>query len=390
MELSIKIRSVIISNMDVIYSIAANFAGGGIGTTSYNAVSGIDRHKFLKKLYCVTYQESEIADDLIQKYPTAFLDRVSFLPQNKRYLAKDSLFDFFVSRNDLTCDIFHGWNGHCLRSLKKAKMNGAITFLERASSHINTYEKLVSEEYRKWGIKSDVISNYSKKRLIEEYNTSDFINIPSEFAYKSMVENGIPKEKLNKLPFGVNTSKFKAKSEKRKENLEYMVLFVGQVGFRKGIPYLLEAWQSLKLKNARLYLVGGEEEAAKEYLRDFRSDPTIEFVGFTNPLSYYQAADIFVFPSIEEGSALVNYEALACGLPVITTFNSGSVVEDGKSGFIIPEADIASISEKINYFYEHPRKEAEFSLSARKLAEEFTWKNYGERLVDVYLKKLKS
>lgn len=390
MRLSIKFGSVIIPTMDVIYSIAANFAGGGIGTTSYNAVSGINRHKFLKKLFCVTYQKSEIPVNLIQKYPTALLDSLSLLPQNTRFFVKDSLFDFFVSRNDLSCDIFHGWNGHCLRSLKKAKRSGAITFLERASSHINTYEKLVSEEYKKWGIKSDVISVSSKKRLIEEYKIADFINVPSEFAYTSMLENGIPKEKLNLLPFGVDIDKFSVKKETRKPNSEYMVLFVGQVGFRKGIPYLLEAWQRLKLKNARLYLVGGEEEVTKDYLRDYRSDPTIEFVGYANPLPYYQAADVFVFPSIEEGSALVNYEALACGLPVITTFNSGSIVKDGESGFIIPEGDSESIAEKIRYFYEHPRKKEEFSESARKLAEKYTWNNYGERLVQVYLDALKN
>lgn len=371
--------------MKVIYSIAAKFAGGGIGTTAYNAVAGIYRHGYLQDLYCVGYVPTQIDRLLIHKIPTAFLDRVPGVSQDTRYSVKDNLFDWLVSFKNLQADIFHGWNGHCLRSLKKAKNQGDVTFVERASSHINTYEKLVGEEYRRWGVSAPAVPEATKKRLLAEYELADFINVPSEFAYQSLVENGIPKEKLNLLPFGVDVKKFTPQKEKK--NGEFVVAFVGQVGFRKGVPYLLDAWKKLGLRGAKLYLVGGEEEVAYDYLRPFKSDPTIEFTGFQPSLKYFQKADIFVFPSIEEGSALVNYEAMACGLPVITTPNSGSVVRDGLDGFIIPIREVGALAEKIKYFYDHREKLEEMGVSARQRAEEFTWEGYGERLVRVYEQK---
>ncbi len=371
--------------MKVIYSIAAKFAGGGIGTTAYNAVAGIHRYGYLQALYCVGYVPTQIDRSLIHIIPTAFLDRVPGVSQAIRYSVKDTLFDWLVARKNLQADIFHGWNGHCLRSLQKAKKAGDITFVERASSHINTYEKLVGEEYRRWGVKAPPVPEATKKKLLAEYELADFINVPSEFAYQSLVENGIPREKLNLLSFGVDVKKFVP--QKVKKDGEFVVVFVGQVGFRKGVPYLLEAWKRLGLRGAKLYLVGGEEEVAHDYLQPFKSDPTIEFTGFQPALKYFQKADIFVFPSIEEGSALVNYEALACGLPVITTPNSGSVVRDGLDGFLLPIRDGDALADRIKYFFDHREKVVEMSVLARQRAEEFTWEGYGERLVRVYENK---
>lgn len=127
---------------------------------------------------------------------------------------------------------------------------------------------------------------------------------------------------------------------------------------------------------------------AKEICEKYKNNKTIKFVGFTNPKEYYGISDVFVFPSIEEGSALVTYEAMASGLPLITTFNSGSIARDKKEGFIIPIRNIKVLKEKILYFYRNPKQIEKMGKAARKLVENYSWERYEERLVEAYKKIL--
>ena len=99
---------------------------------------------------------------------------------------------------------------------------------------------------------------------------------------------------------------------------------------------------------------------------------------------------LFVFPSLRESSAKVIYEALAAGLPVITTYNTGSVVENGKQGFIVPTKNPKAIMKKIIFLYNNPKKREKMSQSARKLAEKYTWDYYGKRVCDIYEKIIKA
>jgi len=96
---------------------------------------------------------------------------------------------------------------------------------------------------------------------------------------------------------------------------------------------------------------------------------------------HYEWADVFVFPSICEGSATVTYEALAAGLPVITTPNAGSVVRDGIDGYIVPIRDAGAIADRLERLMATPGLLKEMSRSARERAKEFSWEKYGERLV---------
>ena len=94
----------------------------------------------------------------------------------------------------------------------------------------------------------------------------------------------------------------------------------------------------------------------------------------------YHRADVFVLPSLHEGSALVTYEALASGVPVIATPNAGSVVRDGVEGFLVPVGEIDPLAERLFDVYRDPERRREMARAARRRAEEFSWPAYGERL----------
>lgn len=379
--------------MEVIYSIAATLGGGGIGTTSFNAVKGIFRHKALKKVLACGYNPETVDSKiipLIKKTYGSAIERVPFIPQTLQWAAKDFFHDQIASKYLTKCDIFHGWNGHCLTSLKVAKKMGAVTIVERASSHPLTYERILREEYLRWGIKIEPIDPAVKSRLLKEIEFADYVTAPSDFAFQSHLENGVPWEKILKIPFGgtLPAKGVQGAPRYRNESQKFNAVFVGQVGIRKGVLGLLAAWKKLNLKDADLYLLGYEEEVAKKILNQFRGVPGVHFEGYKDPKPYYAKADVFIFPSLEEGSALVNYEAMSFGLPIITTFNSGSVIKDGEDGFLVQVGNTEALSEKIKYFYDRPSEARKMGENARKKIEYYSWERYGDNLVAAYGKVL--
>ena len=99
---------------------------------------------------------------------------------------------------------------------------------------------------------------------------------------------------------------------------------------------------------------------------------------------YYGNSSVFVFPSLLEGMAYVTLEAMACGLPCIVTPNAGSIVRDGKDGFVIPIRDVETLKEKILFFYENEDARVEMGRSAKEHVQQFTWDRYGNQLVQHY------
>lgn len=364
--------------MRVIYSVGARLPGPGIGYTAYNALRGIHRHGFLRKVYCQAYAPCDIPREIVKliRFPSR---RFIPLSQTAYYRLKDCWFDRRVSNNLEGCDIFHAWAHQSLNSLRRAKQMGAVCFVERASSHPRTQLRLLQEEADAFGLRGPGNLLPLIEKMEKEFELADRVLVPSPFARDSMLAEGVREEKLILLPFGADVKRFIP----ARNPTNFTILFVGELSLRKGVPYLLEAWTKLKMPHAKLVLLGGIEEQLLRLINDYRKRKHFDTPGFGDPLPYYHQASVFVFPSIEEGSALVTYEAMACGLPVITTYNSGSVVQDGIEGFIVPIRDPDSIASSIEKLTDEELRRA-MSESARRRACQFTWENYGNRLVNTY------
>jgi glycosyltransferase involved in cell wall biosynthesis len=210
----------------------------------------------------------------------------------------------------------------------------------------------------------------------------DYYIVPSDFVKKSLINEGIDETKIFVVPFGVDITKFKP--VEKDYNGTFKVAFSGNVNNRKGILYLIQAWRELNLKDAELNIYGRVYPEVKKYFKNAEKY-NIKIHGFvSNIYGELPKNHVYVFPSLLEGSAKSIYEALACGLPVITTKNAGSVVEDEKEGGIIPTQDIEILKEKILFFYNNRNKIEEFGKNARKKAEQYTWENYGKRVNEIY------
>lgn len=289
------------------------------------------------------------------------------------------LYDHWAKCRLELCDVFHGWGNFSLKSIRRAKRFNAVTVVERASSHPRYQYRLLREEYSRWGRRFRLPAA-ALRRAETEIREVDYVLIPSDFVRDSFRTEGVPESKLLQLPFGVDIERFRPAPTRG--DGPFRALFVGQVGIRKGVPYLLEAWRQLGWDDAELLLLGRILPEVKAMLA--RDKPAgVRHLGHVDdPVSVYQQADVFVFPTIEEGSALVTYEAMACGLPVITTPNAGSLVRDGEDGFIVPIRDIDALATRIEDIRSDAARRRQMGASARRRIEPFTWCRYGDTLVE--------
>ena len=208
---------------------------------------------------------------------------------------------------------------------------------------------------------------------------TDFAVCPSEAVRCDLEQNfGFPAQRSAVVPYGLDESWF----EESSRSVTGRVLFVGTVCLRKGIHYLAMAAGYLRAKG-RCY----EFRVAGDFTPQIANHPDAKHLNFLGRIPRrelrreYAAADVFVLPSLAEGSAEATYEALAGGLPVVTTAASGSVVRDGIDGRIIPERDPAALAMAIEQIIENRPLRAKMGKSAGTRAFGYTLDCYGERLV---------
>ncbi|PYU32672.1 MAG: hypothetical protein DMG28_10860 [Acidobacteria bacterium] len=276
------------------------------------------------------------------------------------------------------------------RTFEGAKSLGTLCVLDQSIGHICTGLQLLREEAKLHPDFADSLPTKVPEWLIErcsqEALLADCVLSPSEYVRHSLIANGVEPARIAALPFGVDPERFQPGPERTEKT--FRVLFVGQLSQRKGIKYLLEAFRNLRLPSAELVLVGNVAGSGKGLLRYRDMFQHIPNVPRAEVHHWFERADVFVYPSLHEGSALAIYEALACGLPIITTPNSGSMVQDGIQGYIVPIRDVERLKEKILLLYENRELRQEMSRRARLRAEEFTWAAYRQRLGSILLNLL--
>ena len=219
----------------------------------------------------------------------------------------------------------------------------------------------------------------SGEDIMAEAELVNYFLSPSDFITRSLREWGIQDSKIIRVPFGVDTQLFKPAPSKPQKPVRFA--FTGKLCARKGIPRLLRVWRRLGLKDAELHLYGIVPPEIQEKLGDVVGVHTYGFIDITNELP---KSHVFVFPSSLEGSSKSVFEALACGLPVITTPNSGSVVRNGREGYIVEPEDEDALGDAIKTLYRNHRLRTEMSKNARHQAEKFTWDVYANRIWSIY------
>jgi starch synthase len=295
--------------------------------------------------------------------------------------ATASSFDRFAAATLPPCDALIAMSGSGLKTGKKAQARGAVYICDRGSSHIRYQINIMNEEYERWGCPVEERLPSVIGREEAEYATADYILVPSEFSRRSFIEMGVPREKLFKAVLAADTNRFYPVDVPRED--AFTVLYVGQISFRKGLPYLLEAFSKLRHPHKKLRLIGVVEERMRPYLQTAPLDNVI-FEG-SRPLDEIRTAmsssHVLVLPSIEDGFGMVMAEAMACGTPVISTVNTGGfdLFSDEKEGFLVPIRDASAICTALERLADSPLLQQQMGAAALKRMQTLGgWSQYGE------------
>ena len=309
--------------------------------------------------------------------------RAAGILRDSRDARLSARFDRIVARRlKPGADIFIGWSSQCRHSLGRAKDLGMKTIVERGSSHVLWQHRILAEEQALTGLPAELPSSATIEQELAEYAAADFIAVPTHFAARTFTEHGLSAAKLLVNPYGVDTGRFAGVERFLANGMR--VLHVGRCSMRKGIHHLIEATRLVA--NAHLTMVGGIDPGMGAHLKQ-RHTTVVGPVSGNNLPTYYADADVFCLLSLEEGLALVIAQAMASGLPVIVTPNTGGeeLVTDGVEGFVVPIRSPAVVAERLCWLRDNPAQRLAMGRRAReRIQAGFSWSDYGDRALSNY------
>jgi glycosyltransferase involved in cell wall biosynthesis len=211
----------------------------------------------------------------------------------------------------------------------------------------------------------------------EKYRIADLILAPSDNTKKAIVDLGCDDRKVSVVPYGLDADSL---TLGKPDPIPGRVLFVGSVGLRKGSHYFAAACRELEGRGLDFRAVGPFDSSVIGH-PIFTGPTYLGQVPRPDVKEEFRRADVFALPTLSEGSPLAHLEALACGVPVITTPNCGSVVRDGIEGFIVPIRDPRALADRIEEVVSNRALRDRMSATARKRASQFTIGLYEKRLL---------
>lgn len=357
----------------------------------------LDRRGLLETIYS-TYpwrrlQREGVPREKVMTYPWFHTTEMALLRFGLNYQwLRDPLsyanalgFDAFTShrlRSRSAPGVLIAISGSSLKTGRELQLRGTRVVCDRGSSHFRYQHDLVAEEFKRWGVDYPVADVRDIVREEEIYQMADAITVPSHFAARSFVQMGLPAEKVHVIPYGVRLENFRRTAEPTSGRFD--ALFAGAAGLRKGVPYLLEAFNKVQHPNKRLRFAGDIRPDLKPLLSRFPLE-NVEFLGAVSQsrlAELMSASHVLVLPSIEEGLALVQGQALACGCPVISTANTGGedLFTDGVEGFIVPIRNAAALAERMQQFADDPALQQRMNRAALDRVRILGgWSDYGNR-----------
>lgn len=289
------------------------------------------------------------------------------------------------------CDGYIGISGTGLNAGIKVKKQGGIYIMDRGSTHIRHADMVLTEEYEKWGLSPKKANPWLLDNADKEAEEANIITVPSHYVKKTFLSQGIDGKKVKVIPYGVDLREFFPGKNKKQDGLH--LVFVGHVSVRKGFLYLLDAFNLLNYKNKKLTVVGSIEKELQLLIKR-RNLNDVEFIGNVprNKVRFYMSnADALVLPSIEEGLALVQLQAMACGCPVIATPETGSesLFENEKHGLIIPSKSVKFLLEALERLIDEPTLSESMSVNciAHSKKQAMSWTSYGDSMVEIIKKE---
>ncbi len=284
-------------------------------------------------------------------------------------------------------------HGHESALIDRARRDGSPVLAEAVNTHPDHQRAILRREAEHWGVRSGSDSRTPREeRLLDEVARADRILVPTETVRRSFTARGFDPATIVKLPYAANVARFSARTAEerraRPAGGPLRVICVGAIGLRKGQLHLLEACRRLGREIVELTLVGTVANEVAPLLERYKGGfRHLERVPNTELRSLLIAHDLFLLPSLEEGLAVANCEALACGLAVVTTRESGGeeLIADGETGFLIEAGSTEAIVAKLQQLHaDRDLIEAVGIRGGEAAKHQMNWDRYADSLMDVY------
>lgn len=292
-------------------------------------------------------------------------------------------------------DVVIAWSGISEEILDALPMRGIPCLLTRGSAHIKTQARILGEEEARTNMPQDRPSDWMIQREEREYAKANCILVLSQFARRTFQEFGFTDQKVQITPLGVEVSDFRPdptiiqkRCDRIRSGAPLHILYVGTKSFQKGMWDLRQVAEQLQHENFQFRLVGPSPRETEVYL-----NPLYSFVEFISkePQSalpdHYAWGDIFLFPTIQDGFAVVLTQAAASGLPILATTNCAApdFVREGKTGWVVPIRSADQIVERLRWCNEHRIELAQMVHNVYERFEPYTWEHAAADLEKVLL-----
>ena len=298
-------------------------------------------------------------------------------------------FDQWASRTLPACDVYVGLSGSTLLTGRKAQQRGARYVCDRGSAHIRVQDRLLREEHALWDQPYEGIDARAIAQEESEYAQADCITVPSRFVLRSFLEQGIPESKMRLLSYGVNLSRFQPTAQPASDRFD--VLFVGAMTLRKGVQYLVQAFNQVKHPQKSLTFAGTTSAALMAQLEARGMWPAnarcLGHVPQAELKDLMSRSHVMVLSSIEEGLAMVMAQTMACGCPVIASQNTGAedLFTDTQEGFIVPIRDVGALTNRLQQLADDPAlRNAMGQRSLERVRSMGGWNDYGSNALAIY------
>jgi glycosyltransferase involved in cell wall biosynthesis len=306
-----------------------------------------------------------------------------------------AIHDYIVSRRIAAMkdqfDIIHVWPLGALKTLKTAAKLNIPTVLERCNAHTKFAYEVVQKECERIGLALPPDHEHAYKEDVlhkeeEEYKLADYILCPSDFVARTFIDMGFPMDKIVLYRYGFDEKKCYPDNKPRDKKSGLTILFAAGCAPRKGLHYALDAWLQSPACNDGTFLIAGDfVPGYAEKLAAMLSHPSVRRIGYRKDLpDVMRQSDILILPSIEEGSALVTWDARGCGCVLLVSDSTGAPCKHMENALVHKAGDVEDLSRHITLLHNDRDLLERLRMNSIKTTHDMTWSDAGKNLLRVY------
>lgn len=386
------------ANLRVLYSFPHPVGAPGIGTTALNQVRALAMAGAEVTLVCTSLHD-KVPRGVEVRETLRFLGRRvphrAFGRPDRAMAYHDQRVARLLRVAPERFDVVHVWPQSAVATLAAARAVGCMSAREVPNTHTaNAYEQAACET-RIVGV--ELRQGHSHRpdprrlRVEEkEYAESDILMVPSDHVAQTFIDRGVNEARLGRHQYGYDPTQFSAHGRVEWPTRRFTATFVGSGEPRKGLHYALEAWAAADTPEGSMLVIAGVlAPRYRQYIAPWLAHPTVEYLGFVDDVpDLLRRSDILLLPSVEEGSALVTYEAQACGCIPIVSSASGALLPRGLADFIHKPRDVKALTAHLTTISQDHHLRESLRDEVFNWSTKLTWESAGIRMLEIYKRGL--